>query len=152
MKIMKYAVALVALIAMTFSFSSCSKDVDPDVDEKGYYLFEFAIANQGSLTTDEVASADSLVSEVIYNGSSDRYPMYVSYDYAMNNFNTIVNKGTNSDIQTKIVNPLAKTTGKTDFTFSMTLYECTAAVDTVSADPSFTKGKMIAQQIYSPTK
>ena len=32
MKIMKYVAAAFAAVAMTLSFSSCSRDLDPDVD------------------------------------------------------------------------------------------------------------------------
>lgn len=148
MKIFKYVVALVAILSMTFSFTSCSKDVNPDVDAKQWYLIEFAVASQGSLTDAEVALFDAKVTEVIYAGQTDRYPMFVTSDYAYNSFNTIAGKGKNSDVQKKVVNAIVKETGKKDFQVSMTMYSYSCTLDD-NANPQFERGLKLAEHIFN---
>lgn len=150
MKFFKYALALVAILAATFTFSSCDKDVDVDVDAKNWYFFDFELSNKGSLTDADVKTFDQLVSEVIYNGDeSTRYPVHCTSSDAWYSFNTIKAKGAESDIQTKIVNELAAKSGKSDFTVTMTLSECSVSRDR-NENPIFTKGKELAHLDYQP--
>ena len=135
MKILKYAIALFAIVAMTASVSSCSKDVDDrmadKVEAKQNFWMEFSISNPGSLPSTtvtykkltysgieyfnilfnlEIYGIENKVNELTCN------PLYVTEDYARANWDKLVNlPNKDNDVIQKVMKPVAEETGVKDF-------------------------------------
>ena len=125
MKIFKYAIALFAIVAMTASVSSCSKDVDDrmadKVEAKQNFWMEFSLSNPGSLDATaqtefiklfnkEIYGIENKVNEITCN------PLYVTEDYARANWDKLVNlPNDKNDVITKVMKPIAESTGVKDF-------------------------------------
>ena len=121
MKIFKYVTMLVAALAMTTTFSSCDKEVDPDVDAKQNYWMELTLSNPGSLSAAAQATFNNLVEEVVYGGG-DHFAIYNTESYARNNFNAVVESMTpSSDFAQHVVLPTALVDRTRDFEFTFTL-------------------------------
>lgn len=110
MKIFKYATALLAMIAMTASFSSCSKDVDErkskDIEAKENFWMEVSVSNPGSLNDAVIIITEWIkVSGKTYEVEKARYS---GTEY----FNLTFNKeiyGTENKIDALICNPIHNT-------------------------------------------
>ena len=130
MKIFKFATVLLAMMAMTASFSSCSKDVDKrmadDLEAKQNYWMEFTLSNPGSLSAaaqtkfielfnQEIYNVEKKVDELICN------PLYCTQDYAYNNWNKLLSlpDAENTLIQ-KVMIPVAQIQGVRDFEVTVT--------------------------------
>ena len=125
MKIFKYAIALFAIVAMTASVSSCSKDVDDrmadKVEAKQNFWMEFSLSNPGSLDATaqtefiklfnkEIYGIENKVNEITCN------PLYVTEDYARANWDKLVNlPNKDNDVIQKVMKPIAESTGVKDF-------------------------------------
>jgi len=121
MKTFKYVTMLVALFAMAATFTSCDKDVDPDVDAKQNYWIEISLSNPGSLNATGQQTFSDLVEEVVYGGGK-HYAMYCTEDYAKTNFQAVIQSMTaSSDFATKVVQPTAAAGGASNFEFTITL-------------------------------
>lgn len=125
MKILKYVAAAVAAVAMTFSFSSCSRDLDPDVDAKGWYRCEITLANAGSLSEEGQQAFSDAVDAAYGIDKGTAHPFsYVTKAYMQNAFNTIVAlPASESDIIQKVIIPVAQSQGVKDFTVKFALQE-----------------------------
>lgn len=128
MKILRYVIVLTAMVAMSVSYTSCDRDVNPDVDAKENYWFDFKLTNPGSLNAAAQARFTELVDSVIFGGVYDdpdartHYPMYCTESYARENFNKIVAlPNSENDIVQKIMLPVSKIQNVRDFEVSMTL-------------------------------
>lgn len=123
MKIFKYVTIALAALTMTVAFNSCDKEVDPDVDAKENFWFDFQLTNTGSLNEASQTRFAELVDSVIYGEKGAiHYPMYCTKDYAVNNFNKIVAlPNDKSDIVQKIMLPVAKIQKVRDFEMTMSL-------------------------------
>jgi len=121
MKTFKYVTMLLALFAMAATFTSCDKDVDPDVDAKQNYWIEISMTNPGSLNATGQQTFSDLVEEVVYGGGK-HYAMYCTEDYAKTNFQAVIQSMTaSSDFATKVVQPTAAAGGASNFEFTITL-------------------------------
>ena len=145
MKIFKYVTVLLAVAAMSAAFTSCSKENDitgnpiadhtQDVDGKQDYWISFTL-NPGSLNAEAIALYHATFAEQIYpeayaKGEHEinflEHPMYVTLDYAMNNFNKVAAlSDAENDIVQKVMIPTfcVDTIGgvnHSDFTVTMTL-------------------------------
>ena len=125
MKIFKYAIALFAIVAMTASVSSCSKDVDDrmadKVEAKQNFWMEFSLSNPGSLDAEYQTEFIRLFNLEIY-GIENKLdaltcnPLYVTEDYARANWDKLVNlPNKDNDVITKVMKPIAESTGVKDF-------------------------------------
>lgn len=146
MKIYKYVSVLLAVLAMSATFISCDRDKDitgdpfvdhnKEVNGKQDYWIEFSLSNPGSLTPEAQTTFTHKIVEVIYpedwaNGVREikfiEHPMYVTKDYALNNFNKVAAlPNEENDIVQKIMIPTfcVDTVGGVchdDFEVSMTL-------------------------------
>ena len=128
MKILRYVLVLTAMVAMSASYMSCSKDIDPEVDAKQNYWFDFKLSNPGSLNDEAQAKFTELVDEVIFGNAYDdpdartHYPLYCSEDYARMNFNKVAAlPNSESDIVQKIMKPVSQIQNVRDFEVTMTL-------------------------------
>jgi hypothetical protein len=145
MKIYKYVTMFLAFVAMSATFISCDRDNDitgnpftdhgQEVDGKQDYWISFELT-PGSLTQEEIAFYNATLAEQIYPddyaaGTREikfiEHPMYVTEDYARNNFNKVsALSNEENDIVQKVMIPTfcADTTGgrcPNDFTVTMTL-------------------------------
>ena len=120
MKIFKFVAAVIALIAMTFSFSSCSRELDPDNpnDGKGWYRCEIAIDHAGSLTEEQQTLLSNTIDVTIGLDKNEAHPYTFIHEADMRtNYNKIVAlSASENDIIQKIIVPVANTTGVKDFT------------------------------------
>lgn len=130
MKIFKYATLLLAIMAMTTSFSSCSKDVDKrmadDLETKQNFWMEFTLSNPGSLNAEAKEKFIELFNQEIYNVEKkvDELicnPLYCTQDYAYNNWNKLLSlpDAENTLIQ-KVMIPVAQIQGVRDFEVTVT--------------------------------
>lgn len=117
MKITKYLAAMIPALAMVFSFSSCSKDVDPEVDAKANYLFEFTI-QPGSLSEEaQIALQDTIDSKIWGGVGATHYPLYSTKEYAVQSYNLAV--ADDAYMLNEIVNPLADEFNVLDFSIKL---------------------------------
>lgn len=123
MKILKYVFVLMVVAAMSASYTSCSKDVDPDVDAKENFWFDFSLTNPGSLNAAAQARFTDLVDSVIYGSKgATHYPIYSTESYARENFNKVASlPNEESDIVQKIMLPVSRIQNVRDFEVTMTL-------------------------------
>ncbi len=141
MKIYKYVTVLFAVAAMAVTFVSCDKDNDitgdpmadhnQEVNGKQDYWFTFELSNPGSLSQEAQTEFTQKIVEVIYpedwaKGVREikfiEHPMYVTEDYAINNFNAVVAvPNSESDLVQKIMLPVAKLGKTKSFDVTMTL-------------------------------
>ena len=123
MKNLRYVVVLMAMVAMSVSYTSCSKDIEPDVDAKENFWFDFKLSNPGSLNEAAQTRFTELVDSVIYGSKgATHYPIYNTESYARENFNKIVAlPNSENDIVQKIMLPVSKIQNVRDFEVSMTL-------------------------------
>ena len=141
MKIYKFVTVLVAVLAMSATFFSCDRDNDitgdPMADhtqgDKQDYWIDFTLSNPGSLTKEAQARFVELKDTTIYGEKLIKpieHPMYVTLDYAMNNFNKVAAlTAAENDIVQKVMKPTAAFDGiadksgiiKKDFAVTMTL-------------------------------
>ena len=118
MKIMKYVAAAFAAVAMTLSFSSCSRDLDPDVDSMGWYRCEVTLDNQGSLSEEGVAAFEDAVNAAygLEHGAT-HYFSHCTKAYMESNYNaTVALSNDKNEIFTKIIAPVVASQGVSDFT------------------------------------
>ena len=121
MKTIKYVMMLAVLFIVAGAFSSCDKDVDPDVDAKQNYWIEISLSNPGSLSATGQQTFSDLVEEVVYGGGA-HFSMYCTESYARTNFQAVVASMTaSSDFATKVVQPTAAAGGASNFEFTITL-------------------------------
>ena len=140
MKIFKYVTVLLAMVAMSTVFSSCDRDHDitgnpiadhgQSVDGKQDYWISFDL-NPGSLSEEDQALFYALFAEMIYpedyaNGVRKidfmEHPMYVTEEYARNNFNKVkAIPAADNDIVQKVMVPVAMNARTKNFDVTMTL-------------------------------
>lgn len=140
MKIFKYVTVLLAVAAMSVSFTSCNKENDitgnpiadhtQDVDGKQDYWISFTL-NPGSLNAEAITLFNTTFAEQIYpedyaKGEHEidflEHPMYVTEEYARNNFNRIkALSSSENDIVQKVMKPVAQFAKTKDFDVVMTL-------------------------------
>ena len=130
MKVYKYLTVLLAFAAMSATFISCDKDVDPDVDAKQNYWIDFTLSSAGSLSNAAQSRFIELRDTTIYGEKGIKiieHPMYCTLDYAQNNFNAVAALANeDNDIVQKIMIPTfcVDTIGgvcHNDFVVTMTL-------------------------------
>ncbi len=125
MKIMKYVAAAFAAVAMTLSFSSCSRDLDPDVDSMGWYRCEVSLDNQGSLSEEGVAAFEDAVNAAygLEHGAT-HYFSHCTKAYMESNYNaTVALSNDKNEIFTKIIAPVVASQGVSDFTVKFAFEE-----------------------------
>lgn len=119
MKICKYLAALLPALAMVFSFSSCSKEVDPDVDEKANYTFIFKI-DPGSLSEEQLQTLNDSIDSKIYGSvGAPHNALYSTKEYAVKSYTL----ATASDdfMLDEIVNPIADEFNVLDFAINLSV-------------------------------
>ena len=135
MKIYKYVTVLLAVLAMSATFFSCDRDNDitgdPMADhtqgDKQDYWIDFTLSNPGSLSAAAQARFVELKDTTIYGEKLIKpieHPMYVTLDYATNNFNKVAAlSNEENDIVQKVMKPISLFDGvqKKDFDVTMTL-------------------------------
>ena len=145
MKINKIVTVLLAVVAMTATFASCSRDKDitgdPFADhsktnaygEKNYWI-NFELSNAGSLNADVQAQFPQIVGIVVYQNKDIKIydqPIYETESYVRNNFQKIVdyeNSNEDGDIREIIKQTSEYANGVKDFAVSMVLYSDTVHV------------------------
>jgi len=140
MKIYKYVTMFLAFVAMSATFISCDRDNDitgnpfvdhgQEVDGKQDYWISFELT-PGSLTQEEIAFYNATLAEQIYPddyaaGTREikfiEHPMYVTEEYARNNFNRVKSiPASENDIVQKVMVAVAKKAKKKDFDVTMKL-------------------------------
>lgn len=137
MKIYKYVTVLLAVLAMSATFFSCDRDNDitgdPMADhtqgDKQDYWIDFTLSNPGSLSAAAQARFVELKDTTIYGEKLIKvieHPMYVTLDYATNNFNKVAAlSNEENDIVQKVMLPTSlfddAKNPKRDFSVTMTL-------------------------------
>lgn len=128
MKNLRYVIVLMAMVAVSVSYTSCSKDIDPEIDAKENFWFDFKLSNPGSLNTVAQTRFTELVDSVIFGNAYDdpiaktHYPIYNTEAYARANFDKIVALPNNeNDIVQKIMLPVSRIQNVKDFEVTMTL-------------------------------
>ena len=135
MKIYKFVTVLLAVLAMSATFFSCDRDNDitgdPMADhtqgDKQDYWIDFTLSNPGSLSAAAQARFVELKDTTIYGEKLIKvieHPMYVTLDYATNNFNKVAAlSNEENDIVQKVMKPISLFDGvqKKDFDVTMTL-------------------------------
>lgn len=135
MKIYKFVTVLLAVLAMSATFFSCDRDNDitgdPMADhtqgDKQDYWIDFTLSNPGSLSAAAQARFVELKDTTIYGEKLIKvieHPMYVTLDYATNNFNKVAAlSNEENDIVQKVMKPISLYDGvqKKDFDVTMTL-------------------------------
>lgn len=137
MKIYKYVTVLLAVLAMSATFFSCDRDNDitgdPMADhtqgDKQDYWIDFTLSNPGSLSDSAQARFVELKDTTIYGEKLIKvieHPMYVTLDYATNNFNKVAAlSNEENDIVQKVMLPTSlfddAKNPKRDFSVTMTL-------------------------------
>lgn len=133
MKIFKFLAAVLALVAMTFSFSSCSRELNPDDpnEGKGWYRCEVAVDNAGSLSDEQKTLLSNTIDETMGLDANATHPFtYCHQDYMETNYNKIVAlSASESDIIQKIIIPVAKSTGVKDFSVKFVLQKRNGTAD-----------------------
>ncbi len=138
MKILKYVTAACAAVAMMLSFSSCDRELDPEVDAMGWYRCEISLASQGSLSADGVAAFEDAVNEAIGldHGATHSFT-HCTKAYMEKNYNAIVAlPNSENDIFTEIIASVVESQGVNDFTVKFALEE---QVSSTNADGETTK-------------
>lgn len=137
MKIYKFATVLLAVLAMSATFFSCDRDNDITGDpmanhnwgDKQDYWIDFTLSNAGSLSEAAQARFVELRDTTIYGEKLIKiieHPMYVTEDYAWNNFNKVAALSpAENDIVQKVMIPTSVFDDpkhpKLDFSVTMTL-------------------------------
>lgn len=106
-------------------------DHNQEVNGKQDYWFTFELSNPGSLSQEAQTEFTQKIVEVIYPEDWAKgvleikfieHPMYVTEDYAINNFNAVVAvPNSESDFVQKIMLPVAKLGKTKSFDVTMTL-------------------------------
>ena len=106
-------------------------DHNQEVNGKQDYWFTFELSNPGSLSQEAQTEFTQKIVEVIYPEDWAKgvleikfieHPMYVTEDYAINNFNAVVAvPNSESDLVQKIMLPVAKLGKTKSFDVTMTL-------------------------------
>ncbi|MBQ7420104.1 MAG: hypothetical protein IJV17_05100 [Prevotella sp.] len=130
MKIFKFATVLLAMMAMTATFSSCSKDVDErvadELEAKQNFWMEVTLSNPGSLNAAAQSKFIELFNLKIYNVENKLdelicNPLYCTQDYATNNWNRLLNlPDEDNNIIQDVMKPVAKIQGVRDFEVTVT--------------------------------
>jgi len=138
MKIYKYLTVFLAFVAMSATFISCDRDNDitgdPFADHTQGDVQDYWISFEltpGSLTQEEIAFYNATLAEQIYPddyaaGTREikfiEHPMYVTEEYARNNFNRVKSiPASENDIVQKVMVAVAKKAKKKDFDVTMKL-------------------------------
>lgn len=131
MKILKYATAAFAAVAMMISFSSCSRDLDPEVDAMGWYRCEVSLASQGSLSAEGVEAFEDAVNEAYgLDHGATHYFSHCTKAYMENVFNkTVALPNSENEIFTKIIASVVASQGVSDFTVKFALEEQTSSTN-----------------------
>ena len=107
-----------AVAAMSFTLSSCDKDVDPDVPTMHNYWIDITA---DGLNTAGQAAFDQLVSDVVFDGAN-HYVLYQSESYARGQFKAVVKSMTpESDFVQNVLVPTAAANGSNNFKVTLTL-------------------------------
>jgi len=125
MKKLKYIFIVLAVVAMGMTYASCSKDADPEVDAKDYYLIEFTLSNPGSLNAAAQTRFSELVDTIFWGDKgATHYPMYVSEARARENFEALAAlPNSEADIVQKVMLPVSKIQNVRDFVVTMSLLQ-----------------------------
>lgn len=123
MKTFKYVTALLVFAAMSATFVSCDKEVNPDVDAKQNYWMDVTLSDAGSLSAAAQARFAELVDSVVWGSKGAVHtPMYCTSDYAQTNFNKVAAlSNEENDIVQKIMIPTAKFETPNVYNFAVTL-------------------------------
>lgn len=147
MKILKYVAVLLAVVAMSASFASCDKEVDPKVDAKQNYWIDLTLSNPGSLSTAAQARFVELKDTTIYGEKNIKimeHPLYCTQDYALQNFNTVIAvPNAESDIVQKIMLPTSQYDGSSKRDFEVTLTLSKDSMQTVIASKVFRAAEVL---------
>lgn len=140
MKIFKFIAVVLTIVAMSSTFVSCNRDNDitgnpfadhgQEVDGKQDYWISFEL-NSTSLSSEAIAFYNATLAEQIYPddyaaGAREikfiEHPMYVTEEYARNNFNKVKNiPAAENDFVQKVMVPVAQFAKTKDFDVVMTL-------------------------------
>jgi len=147
MKKLQYVIALLAIISMGFSITSCDKEVNPDVDAKQNYWIDFQLSNAGSLSQEAqkkfIVYRDSVIYNA-YNVNVIEHGMYCTEEYAMKNFNAVAAiPASENDVVQKIMVPTAKFGNTNNFDVTMTLSK--DSMNTVIATKTWRGTECISQ-------
>ena len=117
MKAFKYVTVLLAVLAMSATFFSCDRDnditgnlmTDHTQGDKQDYWIDFTLSTPGSLSAAAQARFVELKDTTIYGEKLIKvieHPMYVTQDYAMENFNKVAALAdADNDIVQKVMVP-----------------------------------------------
>ncbi len=140
MKIFKFITVVLTIVAMSSTFVSCSRDNDitgnpfvdhgQEIDGKQDYWISFELKS-ASLSSEAIAFYNATLAEQIYPddyaaGTREikfiEHPMYVTEEYARNNFNRVKNiPAAENDLVQKVMVPVALFAKTKDFEIVMTL-------------------------------
>ena len=151
MKVLRYLIVLVAMTAVSTTFFSCDREnditgnpvVDPneEVDGKRMYWIDFQLSNAGSLSQAAQDRFIELRDTVIYGEKGIKiieHPMYVTRDYAMTNFNKVVDlPSSESDLVQKVMKPTSVYGGTDVRDFVVTMSLSIDSMKTVIASHEF---------------
>lgn len=151
MKVLRYLIVLVAMTAMSTTFFSCDREnditgnpvVDPneEVNGKRMYWIDFQLSNAGSLSQAAQDRFIELRDTVIYGEKGIKiieHPMYVTRDYAMTNFNKVVElPSSESDLVQKVMKPTSVYGGTDVRDFVVTMSLSIDSMKTVIASHEF---------------
>lgn len=147
MKILKYVAVLLAVVAMSATFASCDKEVDPKVDAKQNYWIDLTLSNPGSLSSAAQARFVELKDTTIYGEKNIKileHPLYCTQDYALQNFNAVIAvPNTESDIVQKIMLPTSQYDGSSKRDFEVTLTLSKDSMQTVIASKVFRAAEVL---------
>ena len=151
MKVLRYLIVLVAMSAVVSTFCSCDRDnditgnpvVDPneEVNGKRMYWIDFQLSNAGSLSQAAQDRFVELRDTVIYGEKGIKiieHPMYTTKDYAMTNFNKVVElPASESDLVQKVMKPTSVYGGADVRDFVVTMSLSIDSMKTVIASHEF---------------
>lgn len=121
MKICKYLAALLPALAMVFSFSSCSKDVDPEVEQKANYTFIFKL-EPGSMSAEAQQTLNDSIDSKIYGSvGAPHNALYTTKEYAIKSYTLAT--ATDEYMLDEIVNPIADKFNVLDFSLSLSVVD-----------------------------
>jgi hypothetical protein len=151
MKALRYLIVLVAMAAMSATFISCDREnditgnpvVDPneEVNGKKMYWIDFQLSNPGSLSQAAQDRFIELRDTTIYGEKGIKiieHPMYVTKEYAMDNFNKVVAlPNSESDLVQKVMKPTSVFGGANVRDFVVTMSLSTDSMKTTIATHDF---------------
>jgi len=120
MKNLKYIVALMLMLTMGFSYTSCDKDVDPAGPSLTSYTTDVVLSDPGSLSAAAQTHFTGLVDSTLWWNSTGLKVVHSSLrcteSYALQNFNAMIGvEDSENDIIQKIIVPMIDEYGVRDF-------------------------------------